>query len=89
MKKIVIAVALALTACGAPPLETLDGGRSDGNGVSLMAVAPDGTHLWRFENGSNRDVYFASSGTQRTVGCGKSCARAEIVPTAEIEEMRK
>ena len=45
--------------------------------VRLVAIAPDGTHLW-VAGGS---VYFASSGAQWSHPCGKGCTRTEIVPT--------
>jgi hypothetical protein len=85
MKKLVIgALALCLAGCEGPaPISTSDGGREDGGKVYLMAVAPDGTKLWVFDAPSlMRPVYFASSGTQTTVGCGKNCNRPEYVPTA-------
>jgi hypothetical protein len=85
MKKLVIgALALCLAGCESPaPISTSDGGREDGGKVYLMAVAPDGTKLWAFDApGLRRTVFFASSGTQTTVGCGKNCNRPEYVPTA-------
>jgi hypothetical protein len=85
MKKLVIGVlALWLAGCEGPaPISTSDGGREDGGKVYLMAVAPDGTKLWVFDAPSlMRPVYFASSGTQTTVGCGKNCNRPEYVPNA-------
>lgn len=71
----------ALAGCGKPPINTQDGG-APGRSVDLMAVAPDGTNLWRFDAGS-RDVYFASSGAQWTESCGKNCRRDVHVPTAD------
>lgn len=49
--------------------------------VAQVAIAPDGTVLWAVRrNGST--IYFASSGTRRTEGCGKHCTRDEYVPSA-------
>jgi hypothetical protein len=86
MKKFVIgALALCLAGCYYPDaISTSDGGREDEGKVYLMAVAPDGTKLWMFDApGLPRPVYFAASGTQTTVGCGKNCNRPEYVPTAQ------
>jgi hypothetical protein len=86
MKKLVIgALALCLAGCEGPaPISASDGGREDGGKVYLMAVAPDGTKLWAFDApGLSPTVYFAASGTQTTVGCGKNCTRPEYVPTAQ------
>ena len=86
MKKLVIgALALCLAGCENPTaISASDGGREDGGKVYLMAIAPDGTKLWAFAApGLQRTVFFASSGTQQTVGCGKSCNRPEYVPTAQ------
>lgn len=83
-KKLALALimALPLAACEAPvkPISTEDGGANDRT-VDLMAVAPDGTHLWRFNTGG-RPVYFASTGAQWEERCGKRCRRDVQVPTA-------
>lgn len=73
--------AVALTGCESAPIRREAGGAPDRN-VDLMAVAPDGTQLWRF-NDSGRTVYFASSGAQWTRHCGKNCSRKVQVPTAD------
>lgn len=83
LASLAVVALLALVACQrTPAISTSDGGRTDNASVSLMAIAPDGTHLWRFNNPGGRDVYFASTGTQQTVNCGKNCTREETVPTA-------
>lgn len=81
---IVAACALALTACAAEtPIEAYDGGGNDGRTVDLMAIAPDGTKLWRFGGkGLRHPVYFASSGTSQVVNCGKNCVKNTQVATA-------
>ena len=71
--------------------------------VAKIAEAPDGTILWAVDPPAGRRVYFASSGTQRTVGCGtqrtvgcgtqrtvgcgSNCTRSETVPTAEDRDV--
>lgn len=72
-----------LAACKAAPIETASAG-ADGRTVELIATAPDGTKLWRFEDGSKRTVYFASSGTQHDESCGKGCTRSVTVPTSTL-----
>lgn len=82
MKRLITLAALAaLAACTKPAIRTEDGGAADRT-VELMAVAPDGTHLWRFDTG-DRYVYFASSGAGWTENCGKNCRRDVQVPTAD------
>ncbi len=77
-RALVFAALLGLAACDrAQPVEQANGSPNE---VFLVAIAPDGTHLWRTGGG----VYFASSGTQRTVSCGKSCTRQERVATAQV-----
>lgn len=80
---IVLGLALAVAACGRGPIEVADGGGEDGRTVELIAVAPDGTHLWRYRDSGLRNVYFASTGTQSRVNCGKNCWRSETVGTTE------
>lgn len=76
----IVAMAAALGACSRDPLATEQAGM-DGRTVQLMAEAPDGTKLWRFDAGV-RYVYFSSAGTSTTVSCGKNCRREEQVPAA-------
>lgn len=79
----VCALGLTLMACESQPLATSSAGE-DGRTVALVATAPDGTKLWRFKDGYGWTVYFASSGTQRQVSCGKGCTRPETVPTDNV-----
>lgn len=82
MRKLIILAALGLAACGRAPISSEEGGAPDRT-VELMAEAPDGTKLWRYDPGKgSRYVYFASTGTSQTQGCGKNCTRTVTVPTA-------
>lgn len=80
---ITIAISLLLAGCVQEPIRTENGGAADRT-VDLVAVAPDGTHLWRYDPGGGFEnyVYFASRGSSRAVGCGKNCTRVETVSTA-------
>jgi len=76
MKIVICAIALlGLAACNKPEAN-IPTGR-----VVLVTTAPDGTKLWGVKT-NNRVVYFASSGTNSTESCGKSCSRDVQVPTA-------
>lgn len=77
---LIIASALALSGCQREGLSRENAG-ADGRTVELMAEAPDGTKLWRFDAGS-RYVYFASTGAEWREHCGKNCNRTVEVPTA-------
>lgn len=87
MKKLTLALVLALAACNNPPDTTPPEQRTklDSGQVALVAVAPDGTKLWAVR--ADRIVYFASSGTQteHSENCGKNCWRKvdDAVPSAE------
>lgn len=85
---------LVLPGCKPPATPpSVDVGQSPDspNEVLLVAVSPDGTHLWRTmaETSSGwRYVFFASTGTQeqRRQHTGKTTAtRDEFVPTARPE----
>lgn len=78
MKKTALLLAfLALAACSKLPDSEIPRDK-----IVRVATAPDGTVLWGVHTG-NRDVYFASSGTQTTESCGKNCTRSVQVPTAQ------
>lgn len=86
MKKLVLALVglLALSACGnsSIPQPRAEGSPRD---VRLAAIAPDGTRLWKVYV-SGEEVFFASSGTQHTVTCGKNCVHTVFTPTATAED---
>ena len=77
------ALCVGLAACEPPKTaephasEKLSGGE-----VVQIALAPDGTVLWKVRDGS-REVYFASSGAQWQSSCGKGCSRTNTVPSVE------
>lgn len=86
MKRFVAVALLALAACDGSPPQT---GRApddpqvveQGQYVVLIAVAPDGTKLWRYNGpGTSRYVFFSAAGTSTTERCGKNCSRAVQVP---------
>lgn len=68
-------VLLAVAACKPEPIPLNSTGPTEG--VKLIAIAPDGTKLWRIG-----DIHFSAAGTSRRVSCGKSCTRDELVPNA-------
>jgi photosystem II stability/assembly factor-like uncharacterized protein len=79
MKMICIAVAaLGLASCS----RAADVAGKPTEKVALVTTAPDGTKLWAVDAAGDI-VYFASSGTQHSVSCGKSCTRQVYTPTAE------
>jgi hypothetical protein len=69
MKKI-LAFCCLLFACGQTDAEiTLEYKKQLNEPVKLIAIAPDGTHLWKVKDttmGGTLYVYFASSGAQFT-----------------------
>lgn len=80
---VVLAAAGFLAACDPPKSAEPGADKKLYSGeVTLMAVAPDGTKLWGVLS-AGRTVYFASSGTSTTQGCGKNCVRQNQTPTAK------
>jgi hypothetical protein len=77
---------LALTACQVTAPTPADNPDTppDDRPVRLVATAPDGTQLWHVYDWDNHEnVYFASTGAQWEVRCGKHCRRDVRVPTAD------
>lgn len=82
MKYFLIGILLALLFGCSPPNNAEPGAgiKLDDGEVALAATAPDGTKLWMVRS-YGRTVYFASTGTQVTVNCGKNCWREDNIPT--------
>jgi hypothetical protein len=82
MRLIGLAVLLAVTACTMP--NSAEPGASeviDRGGVAKIAEAPDGTILWGVRSRGGY-VYFSSSGTTYSEGCGKNCTRVVEIPNS-------
>lgn len=83
---IVASLALALSACGATPIATVDTG-NPGATADLIAKV-DGCHIWRVRDGNERTIYFArcehgATGTEWQESCGKRCSRSVQTITNE------
>jgi hypothetical protein len=76
-------VLLSIAGCDKPNTAEAGANNKLRNGdVAKVAEAPDGTILWAVKDGTTT-IYFASSGTQRSYSCGKSCTRTDHVPTKQ------
>lgn len=86
MKKAILVLALlSMTACNEPHNQSEANANMETESCKpmLVAVADDGTRLWKLASGcrnntSRRPVFFSSGGgtqTEHTEHCGKNCTR--------------
>lgn len=82
MKKIVFVCAtlIALSACGANPIESVDSGNTD---VSIEKIGTvEGCNIYRVEDGYRRDFYTticsSSSNTSQFIRAGKTTRLLQV-----------
>ncbi len=81
---IIIVACVFLAGCGKPSntAERAIQERLDAGDVALVAIAPDGTHLWAvYDRG--RTVYFAASAAQWTERHGKTSETIQVPSTRQ------